>query len=371
MAVELYHPGLNGVIVGETEICRLDGGMQYRGYCIDDLAERASFLETAYLLLFDELPSLEQLADFRSVLVEEAELPAQVPALIEQLPLHSSPLEAVRTAISLLAHFDPQPADEIEVAAEAQAIRLLARVPLLLGSWQRQRAGLPAPAVDPDLGFAGNLLSFLTGRPPCALHERSLEVALIVSIEQEFNPSTYAARVVASSRGDLYAAVLAGLGALSGPRLQSRERILAMLDEARGTGDGEAVIRNIPDDQLPPGFGHPVYGECDPRAAILERCCSELAEAEGDVSMEEAADAIERALWESRRLPPNLDWPLTRLLHYLAIPVDLHSGVFVCARLAGWCAHAIEQARDGQLIRPRARYRGAEDLPFIPVHERG
>lgn len=371
MAVELFHPGLNGVIVGETEICRLDGGLQYRGYCIHDLAERASFLETAYLLLFDGLPSLEQLADFRSVLIEEAELPLQVLNLLEQLPLHATPLEAVRTGISLLAHFDPQPADEIEVAAEAQAIRLLARVPLLLGAWQRQRAGLAPPEIDPDLGFAGNLLMLLTGNRACALRERSLEIALIVSVEQEFNPSTYAARVVASSRGDLYAAVLAGLGALAGPRLQSRERMLAMLDDVRESGDAEAALRSVPEDLTPPGFGHPVYGDCDPRAAILERCCAELAEAEGDMSLEESADAIERAVWESRKLPPNLDWPLTRLLHYLGIPVDLHGGVFACARLVGWCAHAIEQAQDGQLIRPRARYRGAEDLPFIPVHDRG
>jgi citrate synthase len=371
MTVELYHPGLNGVIVGETEICRLDGGLQYRGYCIHDLAEQASFLESAYLLLFDELPSLEQLADFRSVLIEESELPAQVLALIEQLPLHTTPLEAIRTGISLLAHFDPQPADEIEVAAEAQAIRLLARVPLLLGAWQRQRAGLPAPEIDPDLGFAGNLLTFLTGGRSCALRERALEVALIVSVEQEFNPSTYAARVVASARGDLYSAVLAGLGALTGPRLQSRERIITMLEEARAAGDAEAVVRGIPEDQTPPGFGHPVYGDYDPRAAILEQFCAQLAEADGDGALEESADAIERGIWESRKLPPNLDWPLTRLLHYLGIPVDLHSGVFVCARLVGWCAHAIEQAHDGQLIRPRARYRGAEDLPFIPVHDRG
>jgi citrate synthase len=203
------------------------------------------------------------------------------------------------------------------------------------------------------------------------LRERALEVALIVSVEQEFNPSTYAARVVASARGDLYSAVLAGLGALTGPRLQSRERIITMLEEARAAGDAEAVVRGIPEDQTPPGFGHPVYGDYDPRAAILEQCCAQLAEADGDAALEESADAIERGIWESRKLPPNLDWPLTRLLTYLDIPLDLHSGVFVCARLVGWCAHAIEQAHDGQLIRPRARYRGAEDLPFIPVHDRG
>ncbi len=372
MSVELYHPGLKGIVVGETEVSRLDGGLQYRGYCIHDLAEQASFLETAYLLLYDELPSLEELADFRSVLIEEAELPVQVPALFEQLPLHGSPLEAVRTGISLLAHFDPQPEEDIELSAEAQAIRLIARIPLLLGTWHRQRSGLSPQGIDPDVGFPANLLRMLTDAPSCALGERALEVALILSAEQEFNPSTYAARVVASARGDLYSAVLAGLGTVTAPTSSAhKERILQLLDDAVGEDDALDLVRRIPEERPIPGFGHPVYGDCDPRAAILEQKCAELAEAREDHAQEEAADAIERAVWEVRKLPPNLDWPLARLLRYLDIPTELHTGVFVCARVVGWCAHAIEQARDGELIRPRARYRGAEDLDFIPMHERG
>lgn len=372
MSVELYHPGLKGIVVGETEISRLDGGLQYRGYCIHELAEQASFLETAYLLLHDELPSLEELADFRSVLIEEADLPAQVPALFEQLPLHGSPLEAVRTGVSLLAHFDLQPEDDIQLSADAQAIRLMARVPLLLATWHRQRSGLPPRAIDPDLGFSANLLRLLTDGPSCALGERALEVALILSAEQEFNPSTYAARVVASARGDLYSSVLAGLGTAAAPAaFLQKERILQLLDDTLSADNALEVLQRMPEDQPIPGFGHPVYGDCDPRAAILEQKCAELAEARNDASQEEAADAVERAVWELRKQPPNLDWPLARLLRYLEIPTDLHTGVFVCARVVGWCAHAIEQARDGQLIRPRARYRGAEDLPFIPMHDRG
>lgn len=371
MSVELYHPGLRGVIVGETEISRLEGGLQYRGYCIFDLAEQASFCETAHLLLFEKLPDPEELADFRSLLMEEAELPRQALWLLEQLPLHTKPLEALRTAISLLAHFDLQPDDEIEQAAEAQAVRLLARIPLLIAAWHRFRHGRPAPSVDAAYGCAANLLLMLRDRPPSVLEERALEAALIVAAEQEFNPSSYAARVAASARADIYSAVLAGLSTLMGSAAGGTLYRVAELLHAVGTADSVAdVIERLPAEGEIPGFGHPVYSDCDPRAAILERICSELAESRGEPLLEEGADAIERAVWESRRMPPNMDWPLARLLLYLGIPADLHLPVFVCGRVVGWCAHAIEQARDGELIRPRARYRGAEDLDYVPLYER-
>ncbi|MBL8848287.1 MAG: citrate/2-methylcitrate synthase [Planctomycetaceae bacterium] len=372
MTVELYHPGLRGVVVGETEISRLEGGLQYRGYCIYDLAEQASFCEVLHLLLYDELPSPDGFADFRSILTEEAELPLQVQLLFEHLPLHSQPLEAVRTGISLLAHFDPQPDDDFQQAAEAQAVRLVSRIPLLVAAWHSQRRGLPAVSVDPDYGFAANLLLMLLGRSPTPLEERALDAALVVCAEQEFNAAAYAARVAASTQANLYSAILAGMSTVMGPASGGNlVRVLDLLDSVGDVDDVPDWLARQPADAPLPGFGHPVYADCDPRAAILERYCCELAGARNNRSLEEKADAIERAVWETRRLPPNMDWPLARLLHYLSIPADLHLPVFVCSRAAGWCAHAIEQARDGEAIRPRARYRGAEDLTFTPLYDRG
>jgi citrate synthase len=372
MSVELYHPGLRGVVVGETEISRLEGGLQYRGYCIYDLAEQATFCEVLHLLLYDELPSLDALADFRSILTEEAELPRQVQWLFEQLPLHSQPLDAVRTGISLLAHFDPQPDDDFHQAAEGQAVRLIARIPLLVAAWHSQRRGEPATGIDADYGYAANLLHMLLGRSPTLLQERALDAALVVSAEQEFNAAAYAARVAASTQANLYSALLAGLSTVMGPASGGNlVRVLDLLDTVGSADDVPHWFAELPPDAPLPGFGHPVYADCDPRAAILERYCCELAVARKDHALEDTADAVERAVWESRKLPPNMDWPLARLLHYLDIPTDLHLPVFVCARAAGWCAHAIEQARDGETIRPRARYRGAEDLTFTPLYDRG
>lgn len=372
MSVELYHPGLRGVVVGETEISRLEGGLQYRGYCIYDLAEQATFCEVLHLLLYDELPSQEELADFRAIMTEEAELPQQIQWLFEQLPLHSQPLDALRTGISLLAHFDPQPDDDFQQAAESQAVRLVARIPMLIAAWHRQRRGEAPPAIDAHHNYAANLLQMLRGRSPSLLEERALDAALVVSAEQEFNAAAYAARVAASTRANLYSSLVAGLstvmGAASGGNLS---RVLDLLRRAGSQDDAVQWIAELPSDAPLPGFGHPVYSDCDPRAAILERYCCDLAIARNDQKLEDTADAVERAVWEHRKLPPNMDWPLARLLHYLQIPADLHLPVFVCARAAGWCAHAIEQARDGETIRPRARYRGAEDLTYTPLYERG
>ena len=371
MSLELYHPGLRGVVAGETEISRLDGGLQYRGYCIHDLVERASFDEVAYLLVHEELPTQELLADFRSILVEEARLPLQVGWLFEQVPLHTSPIDALRTAVSLLAHFDPQPDDDPIESAVAKATRLLSRIPMLLSLWHRQRSGLPPLEMDDAFGHAANLLYLLTGKLPCVLHEHALEAALIVAAEQEFNPSTYAARVVASTQADMYAAVLAGLGTLSGvAHGGGNDRVLQVLHEVAEPEQAAAWVQSLPQHAAIPGFGHPVYRDCDPRAAILEPICQELAEGTGQTQFEAVADAVEHAVWDQRRQPANLDWPFVRLLHYLGLPSELHLPLFVCARTAGWCAHAIEQARDGGVIRPRARYRGAEDLEFVPLQER-
>lgn len=372
MSLETYHPGLRGVIAGETEICTLEDGMQYRGYCIHDLVDESTFLEVAYILLYDDLPSIEALADFRSILIEEAVLPDQAAWLLELLPLHVDTTEVLQTAISLISHFDPQPHDGPDESGQAKAVRLMARVPLLIAATHQLRSGVPPQGVDPDLSYAANLLSMLTGRQPSVLHEHALDAALIVSAEQEFNPSTYAARVVSSTATNIYAAVSAALGTLAGRRHGGANRqVLQVFDEVPRPECADDWVQGVPADRAIPGFGHPVYQDCDPRASILERFCSELAEADGHQEMEETAEAIERAVWEQRHLPANLDWPLIRLLHYLGVPAELHLPVFVCARLVGWCAHAIEQVRDGDVVRPRARYRGARDLDFVPLRERG
>lgn len=371
MSQEIYHPGLKGVIAGETEICRLDGGLQYRGYCLHDLAEGASFLEVAHLLLFDELPGEEQFADFLSIIAEEQSLPPIIEEVFERIPVHNPPLEVLRTGIGLLNLVDPQPHEDLLHCGHAQTTRLMARVPLLIAAWHRLRHGLPLLSPRPELSYVANVYYVLTGRPPSALYERALDVAFIVAAEHEFNPSSYVARIVGSVRSNQYSPVLAALDAFTGSiHGGGDDRPLDVLQAVGHPDHAEQWVQNQPYGAPIPGFGHPVYQDYDPRAAVLEVECERLARACGRQDLEQLSDAIERAVWQQRRLPPNVDWPLARLLTYLELDRDLFRPLFAVARLVGWSAHAVEQCECNEVIRPRARYRGAEDCQFEPMRMR-
>ena len=369
MPLEIFYPGLRGVIAGETNISSLDDGLTYRGFCIHDLAADATFLEVVHLLLNEDLPNEEELADLRSLIFEESELPPPVLATLDSLPMNVAPLDALRTGIGTLAHFDLQPADGPLHSGQAQAIRMLARAPLIASAWLRGRRGLELLEPQIHLGYGANVYYLLTGEEPPVLFERAFEAALIAAAEHEFNPSTFAARLVGSTGGELYSAVTAALAVRSGDRHGGGDdRVLSTLEEVESPDRAVAWAEAHSDQETPlAGFGHPVFKDCDPRAAVLETYCAELAEGCGEGETEEIADAIERAVWEVRREPANLDWSFVRLMRYLGIPRDAVATVFALARIAGWCAHAIEQAETGQVIRPRARYRGVEARPYVPL----
>ncbi|MEW4488291.1 citrate/2-methylcitrate synthase [Thalassoglobus sp. JC818] len=371
MAQEIYHPGLRGVIAGETEICRLDDGIQYRGYCLHELSEGASFLEVAYLLLFDELPSEEQFADFLTVINEEQQLPPIIEHMFERIPVHNSPLEVLRTGIGLLSHFDPQPSESLLCAGHTQTIRLMARIPLLIGCWHRSRLGLPVLQPKPELSYISNVYYVITGEVPSSLFERALDVAFVVCAEHEFNPSTYVARIVGSTRCSQYGPILAALDAFIGmSHGGGGDGPLDLLDEVREPSEASKWISQQRANAEFPGFGHPVYQECDPRASILEVECERLARASNRQDMEKLAEEIERVIWEERQLPPNVDWPLCRLFSYLGLDRDLFRPLFAAARVVGWSAHALEQCETNEVIRPRARYRGAVNCRFEPLRMR-
>jgi len=371
MTTQYYHPGLRGVIAGETEICRLDGGVQYRGFCLHELAEGASFLEVAYLLLFDELPSEEQYADFLSIVSEEQSLPPIIEHMFERIPVHNCSLEVMRTGLSLLEHFDPQPNENLMQSGHAQTIRIMARMPLMISTWHRVRQGLPKLEPLPELGFIANTYYLMTGRVPSALYERALEVAFVVAAEHEFNPSSYVARIVGSTRSSQYAPILAALDTFIGSQHGGGdERPLDVLDAAGQAKSVEEWYESYQGNRYIPGFGHPVYTDYDPRASILEVECERLAQAAGRMDLEQLAESVERVVWQNRKIPPNVDWPLARLFTYLELDRDLFRPLFAAARIVGWSSHALEQCEASEVIRPRARYRGAVDCHFEPMRNR-
>ncbi|MDB5339222.1 MAG: 2-methylcitrate synthase/citrate synthase [Planctomycetaceae bacterium] len=364
-----YYPGLDGVLAGETAISTIEGGLQYYGYAVRDLAEDATFEEVAHLLLRGRLPSEEELADFEAILVEASMVPDEVINFMSTIPLHVNEMDVLRTTVSALAHWDEDPSGTSNVT---KAERLLGQIPILIAARYRQRMGLRVLQPQPDLSVAANLLYLITGDEPSPTQERAMDVSLILYAEHEFNASTFTARVVTSTLSDLHSAVVAAIGALKGPlHGGANEQVLRQLQEIGSPNNAEAWFRDmVGDKRRLMGFGHRVYKEGDPRAYVLKDYCVRLAEERGQMELERTAEIIERLARDTKGLYPNLDWPSARLYHYLGLDVDLFTPLFVASRVSGWCAHIIEQSQHNRLIRPRARYIGQTGLTFEPLSER-
>jgi citrate synthase len=373
MTAEIYSPGLEGVIAGETAISTITEGLRYRGYPVGELVENASFDEVAFLLLHGELPNRFQLASFQRRLAAARSLPHPLLDLLRVLPPAVPPMDVLRSSVSVLAHYDPETEDGHREANLRKAERLLAQIPVAVAAQYRLSRGLETVPARPDLGHAANFLSMLRGQEPRPDAVRALDVSLILYAEHEFNASTFTARVVCSTMADLHAAVVAAIGALKGPlHGGANEKVMDILEAAGGPDRAEAWMRQAlaRKDRIM-GFGHRVYKAGDVRAGILKTYARKAAEAAGVLHWEETADVLERVMAEEKHLYPNLDWPAGRLYHALGLDVPLYTPIFVMARVAGWSAHIIEQSEHNRIIRPRSRYTGPEVRAVKPLAQRG
>ncbi len=369
----IYSPGLEGVIAGETSVSTIEGGLLYRGYRVEELAEHGSFEETAYLLLHGELPTAEELTHFQERLAEAAEETSNtIIEMLRSIPAEADAMDVVRTGASLLAHWDPEVDNNSHDANVRKAERLLAQLPVLVAARQRLLAGKEPVGPDSSLGLAANFLNMLNRQEPSERMVRALDVSLVLYAEHEFNASTFAARVVASTLADLHSAITAAIGALKGPlHGGANERVLSVLQEVGTSDKAEAWVRDAFENKVRiMGFGHRVYKNGDPRAVFLKTLCGELAAETDHEDMERMAEVIENIVRSEKHLPPNLDWPSARLYHYMGLPVELYTPLFVVSRVTGWSAHVIEQLDNNRLIRPRSRYVGHTSRPWVPVEER-
>jgi citrate synthase len=338
---------------------------------VEELASQASFEEVAWLLLYGELPTRGQLAAFEGRL-RATTVPPAVIEILKSIPQDAIMMDVMRSGASLLAHWDPQTADNSHEANLRKSERLLAQLPVIMAARHRLRQGQTPIPPDPKRSLASNVLWMLGGKEPPERWVRAMDISLTLYAEHEYNASTFTARVTCSTLSDLHSAITAAIGALKGPlHGGANERVMDILSEVRSPEQAETWVRDALARKVRiMGFGHRVYKTGDPRAAYLKSFCQELAAETGHEPMEAAAEVIERAVTGEKGLPPNLDWPSARLYHYMGLPVDLYTPLFVLSRVVGWSAHVIEQLSNNRLIRPRARYIGPDLRKWKPIDTR-
>ncbi len=367
-----YSPGLEGVVAGETAISTIADGLRYRGYSIEDLAANSDFEEVAFLILHGSLPTADELADFRKRLASYSNVDGAILDFLRKIPRTAMAMDVMRTGASVLAHWDPDAADNSHDASLRKAERLLAQLPTIMAAWHRLCNSKEPVAPNGKLSFAENLLWMLHRTEPKPNFVKAMDVSLTLYAEHEFNASTFTSRVVVSTMSDLHSAIAAAIGALKGPlHGGANERVLEVLQQVGSKENAEPWVREALANKVRiMGFGHRVYKTGDPRAAFLKAFCQELAEECPGDDLEEIAAVIEEIVVGEKGLPPNLDWPSARLYHYMGLPVNLYTPLFVLSRVVGWSAHVIEQLDNNRLIRPRSKYTGPGPQDFIPLEDR-
>jgi 2-methylcitrate synthase/citrate synthase II len=357
-----YSPGLEGVIAGETAISRVDpgSGLLYRGYDIDELATQTSFEEVSWLLLHGELPTMSELGAWSRHLVDERWLPPAVLGLLRVMPSAAHPMDSLRTSVSMLAIFDPDLHDNSHEANIRKSARLIAKVSsLITHSWRLAHGKEVVPPAD-NLTHAGNFLYHLHGEMAEVQSIEALDTVLVLYADHDFNASTFAARVTASTLADIYGAVTSALAALAGPlHGGANEEAMKMLKEIGSPDRAEEWVKTrLAKKEKIMGFGHRVYKKGDSRVPVMRELAQQLGARHHQNHWAEICQVLEAVMEREKQLYANLDLYAAPVLHLLNIPPDLNTPIFACARVAGWCAHILEQHDHNRLIRPRSLYVG-------------
>ena len=371
-------PGLDGVPATQSSICDIDGEqglLTYRGYPMQDLAANSSFLETAFLLIWGELPSREQLINFEQAVQMHRRVSFRVRDMMKCFPASGHPMDALQSSAASLGLFYSRRAiDDPQYIYDA-VVRLIAKIPTMVAAFQLIRKGQDPIQPRDDLAYSANFLYMLTEREPDPLAARIFDRCLMLHAEHSLNASTFSARVTASTLTDPYAVVASAVGTLAGPlHGGANEDVLAMLEEVGSPDNAGAFLDEaIAAKRKVMGFGHREYKVKDPRAVILQALVEEMFDRFGHDDLYDVARALEREA-ESRLGPkgiyPNVDFYSGLVYRKLGIPRDLFTPVFAIARVAGWLAHWREQLGANRIFRPSQIYSGSQPRSWAPMEQR-
>ena len=369
--------GLRDVYIDNTKSSFIDGDigkLLYRGYSIHDLAEKSTFEETVYLLLYGKLPTHKELDDFDVVLRANRSIPDEVVKVVD-LVKNSHPMDVLRTGMSALSAFDPEVGDNSIEATLRKGIRMTAMAPTIVAAHHRLRQGLEPVAPNPDLNQAGNFLYMLLGEEPDQETMKLLDVDFILHAEHGINASAFGARVTASTNSDLHSAVVTGIGVLKGPAHGgAAEEVMKMSIEIGNPENAEEYCRNILDNGgRIMGFGHRVYRAEDPRARHLRERSRDLSEKVGQPKWFQILTYVEEVAmvpYRERGIYVNVDFFAGSIYYLLGIPEDLFISIFAMGRIPGWTVQVMEQFSDNILLRPRLLYQGPMDVEYVPIDQR-
>ncbi|MCG8464753.1 MAG: 2-methylcitrate synthase [Xanthomonadales bacterium] len=365
--------GLRGQSAGQTAICTVGAtgnSLRYRGYNVEDLAENASFNETAYLILNGELPTQEALDAFVARLKAKRGLPQALKEVLERIPADAHPMDVLRTGCSFLGNLETEQ-DFSEQQEHAE--RLLAAFPSMICYWYRySHDGVRIDVETDDETIGAHFLHMLHGEKPSDLFAKVMDVSLILYAEHEFNASTFTARVCASTLSDIHSCVTGAIGSLRGPlHGGANEAAMAMLEQYGSVEEARADVMNKLENKVKiMGFGHAVYREKDPRNAIIRDWSRQLADLVGDKVLYPVSEVVEKILWDEKRLFANADFFHASAYHFMGIPTPLFTPIFVMSRITGWTAHIMEQRANNRIIRPGADYTGPEPREVTPIGDR-
>ncbi len=373
MAANKKTGGLAGVTAGETHICTVGkegAGLTYRGYDIYDLANNACFEEVAHLLVHGTLPTQAELDSYVAKIKSLRGLPAALRTVLEMVPGDAHPMDVLRTGVSFLGNIEPEGdfSNQTDVAD-----RLLACLPSMLLYWHRYHAdGMRIDTETDDDSVSEHFLHMLHDKAPKELHRKCLDTTLILYAEHEFNASTFAGRVITGTLSDMHSAVSGAVGALRGPlHGGANEAAMELISKFDTPEEAAAGVRGMLERRdLIMGFGHRVYTTSDPRNAVNKKMSQQLADDVGNTTLFPISEAVEKVMWDEKKLFANADFFAASVYHFMGIPTYLFTPIFACSRITGWTAHIMEQRADNKLIRPAADYIGPKLQQWVAIEDR-